>query len=453
MYPYCRHLRFLDLRDLGYLLEDDKFRGKVSENFFQGDLARFHFMTKGLGQARYARLDRARIIAAVGDEITQQSPLLEAITEPTAVDVLSTSLLTWIPRLSHLQRLDLFDGKGLADEVIRNLLHAHCPDLQMLRIFRLSSPEADHALAAFIGGMPENRLTYFETLGDCGISTETCLALNTQGTSLRQLKLALTEVGISALGLLQDCTALRTLSISSERVSVDLKATQNDVYLQITAWLKRCMALKEISFHNVVSAPDLLLPILQNPDVHLEELDINAARDDATYAVKDHREFHRALMLQPTLRRLHLRADPEPATRDDIDALVCAICALEGLHELRLTRTSDYFSDVHIRLIANNLTDLEELSIGCLSFTDSALEAIAQLESLKSLTFAGITAFTMEGIMAYIDRLGPGNAGLVLSVDMADPDSAIPNEELDLLRELLETKVDGRFEYQLLRGR
>jgi hypothetical protein len=29
MYPYCRYLRVLDLRDLTNLLEDEKFRGKV----------------------------------------------------------------------------------------------------------------------------------------------------------------------------------------------------------------------------------------------------------------------------------------------------------------------------------------------------------------------------------------------------------------------------------------
>ena len=127
-YPYCRHLRFFDLRDLGELLDDDKFRGKVSDHFFGGELKRFHFTTKGLG--RFVRLDRAKIISAVGDEITQQAPLLEAISEPTGLDVLSSALLNWIPRLAHLQRLDLFDGKALADERIRNLLHAHWAGLR-----------------------------------------------------------------------------------------------------------------------------------------------------------------------------------------------------------------------------------------------------------------------------------------------------------------------------------
>lgn len=31
MYPYCRYLRILDLRDLTDLLDDDKFRSKIAK--------------------------------------------------------------------------------------------------------------------------------------------------------------------------------------------------------------------------------------------------------------------------------------------------------------------------------------------------------------------------------------------------------------------------------------
>lgn len=41
---------------------------------------------------------------------------------------------------------------------------------------------------------------------------------------------------------------------------------------------------------------------------------------------------------------------------------------------------------------------------------------------------------------------------MMLSVDNADPESAISVEGQDLIREMMATKVDGRFEYQLLRG-
>ena len=84
--------------------------------------------------------------------------------------------------------------------------------------------------------------------------------------------------------------------------------------------------------------------------------------------------------------------------------------------------------------------------------SDAVFAELLGLQNLKALTFSGITTFTLEGVMGYIDQLGPGNSGLTLSVDMADPDSSIPPEEQELLRELIFAKVEGRFEYQLLRG-
>ncbi|KAK3709835.1 hypothetical protein LTR37_010663 [Vermiconidia calcicola] len=451
LYPYCRHLRMLDLRDLGYLLEDDKFRGKISKHFFEGDLARFRIVMNTPGKGRVVeRLDRNKIVLAVGDEITQQAPLLDAISEPSGLTTLSGALLTWVPRLGNLRRLELFDGNALADETVRNLLHAHCPNLDSLAIFRSSGSEADHNLATFIGGMPENRLVYFESVGDCGIATETCLALNSHGKSLQELKLALSEQGILALGLLQQCTAVTKLSIGAERTGIDLKATQNDVYLEVVEWLKNCVNLKNVSFHNMPSAPDLMTPILQNKTVALEELDING-RIDADYIVKDHQDFHRALRQQPSLRHLGLRADPDTVTRDDNDLLMNTLCSLTGLSELKLTRISDYFSDEHISVIGRTLSNLEDLYIGGYGISDAVLHEIAKLKKLKALTFSGVTNFTSAGLVAFIDQLGQGNHGLVLSVDMADPDTAITEEEQNTVRERIYGKLQGRFEYQLLR--
>lgn len=60
MFPYCRHLRMLDLRDLSELLADDKFRGKTVKTFFDGDMAQFHFMLPAVGK-RAARLTLERL--------------------------------------------------------------------------------------------------------------------------------------------------------------------------------------------------------------------------------------------------------------------------------------------------------------------------------------------------------------------------------------------------------
>lgn len=455
VYPYCRHLRQLDLRDLGNLLDDDKFRGKTAANFFADDLARFEHvlgtpMKAGLRKTQ-KRFDISKIVAAIGDVITEQSPMLEGLTEPTTGDMLTRSLPQWAPRLSHLQSLDLWDGKALANETVRNLLHVHCSHLQRLRIYSWAAPDADLHLADFLSGMPENTLTEFENISLCTIGPETCSALNHHGKSLVFLKLGLVEEGVLALGFLQGCTALQTINITSFRPSVDLKATQNDVFLQIVEWLKSCKSLADITLGNLVSAPDLLLPVLISKDIRLQKLEIGA-RDESAYLIKDHRGFHEGLTQQTGLRELILRADPESVTRDDLDVLMNAFCSLKDLRTLNLPRFSDYFSEEHLRLLAVHLTKLEEIYFGGYGLTDLIWPSLASLEYLQNITFSGITNFTADGILGFFEQLGDSNRGLLLSIDAADPDTMMTQEEQDLVREALAAKVDGRFQYQPLRG-
>ncbi|KAK3074357.1 hypothetical protein LTR53_003286 [Teratosphaeriaceae sp. CCFEE 6253] len=453
MYPYCRHIREMDLQDLGALLDrldEAKFR-KVTKQFFAGDLNRFHHVVQTTGKYRASRLDFKQILIDVGDLITQQAPMLEAISEPASSDVLSSALPAWIPRLSHLHELNLWDGKALEDETMRNLLHVHCPRLRDLTMFSATGSDPDHYLAGFIGGMPDHALTSFYNISTCSIGPETCLALNAHGRSLRTLKLQLETEGVLALSLLQSCTQLQTLHLSSSQTPVDLKATQNDVYLSITEWLKQCGSLTDISIRGLVSAPDLLLPILLNEDVALANLEISGG-ESSLYQAKDHHDFHKALGTQSGLQSLLLRADPDPMTRDDVEAVLDGLCRLTGLRELNLLGISDYLSDHHIETLAQHLKRLVTIYIGGYGITDAVFNDVATLKHLKSITFAGLTSFTIDGILAFIDQLGDGNAGFVLSVDMADPDTMISEEGQELLRERLADKLGGRFDYQPLRG-
>ncbi|PPJ57375.1 hypothetical protein CBER1_01423 [Cercospora berteroae] len=449
LYPYCRHLRLLDLRDLGDLLDDDKFRGKISTKFFSGELAQFHFVQATSTRGRPARLDIKKIVTAIGAKITQHSPMLEALTEPTNSNIFSSVLSDWAPRLSHLKSLDLWDGKALANEDLQKQLHQHCPNLSSLRIYSSLNDDADHAIATFVSGMQKNTLTYFENISSCRIGAETCLALNHHGHSLQSLKLGLAADGLHALALLQGCTSITTLALAASTGTLDLKATQNAVYLEMVEWLRSCTSLREVSLTNFVSAPDLLLPVLQSKDIKLQKLQINA-NEGGMYVIKDHRDFHRALGQQPGLQRLLLRADPDPVVRDDIDTLIDAFTSLKELRELSLFRVSDYFSDSHIGMLAISLPNLEELYVGGYGISDAVFSSLAELKNLKVITFSGLTTFTEAGIMSFVDKLGPGNRGLVLAVDNADQDTAIPQESQDTIRNAL-SQIDGRFEYQLLR--
>ncbi|RMY35279.1 hypothetical protein D0865_13953 [Hortaea werneckii] len=448
-YPYCRHLRGLDLRDLSWLLDrldEPKFRGKVAKQFFAGDLSPFHILietpAKTPARTRAARLDIKKILLAVGDEITKHSPLLEELLEPSTSDVLITALPTWTPRLEHLRALEFWDGKLLADETIRNLLHVHCPNLAHLQLFLSTDPESDHHLALFINGLQHNNLLTFENNSTCNIGQETCMALNNHGRSLFELKLGLEEQGMLALGLLKDMTALKTLHITGFKQSADLKATQNDVFRDIVEWLRGCTMLADVSFDNILSAPDLMIPILEEGSARLRHLSVTG-KEGSLYVLKDHHHFHRALKHQLNLESLVLRADPDPVSRDDIEILMATITSLKQLKRLDLFRTSDYFSNDQIIQLAQSLPMLETLYIGGYGISDSVLHSVAHLAHLRSVTFAGITAFTTDGLLDFVNELPDRQSGLVIAVEMADPDSMIPEEGQKLIADSLAIKVGG----------
>lgn len=299
--------------------------------------------------------------------------------------------------------------------------------------------------------MCANTLTEFENHADCGIGQETCLAFNRHGGSLKILKLALPDEGISSLGLLQSCTNLELLKLTDQRPPHDLKATQNDVYLDMINWLKECKYLRDISLENFISAPDILTEVLNTSEMQLEELQISA-RDDSLYSMKDHHDFHLAIGKQKKLRSLLLKADPEPLRPDIRDALVEQLCQLVDLRYLKLTSTSNYFLDDNIQKLSASLLKLEDLLIVGWQLGDPSLETLSNLGELKNVTFSGLSKFTAVGLLDFINDLSPGNLGLSISIDMASTEAALTSEEIEIVRDALVNKVQGRFEYQLIRG-
>lgn len=296
-------------------------------------------------------------------------------------------------------------------------------------------------------------LTLFENFSNCNIGQETFLALSGHGNNLKTLKLTLADDGFLALGRLSGCTGLETLKIvAPPSAAVDLKATNNDAYLDILTWLKSCQDLQEITFENMLSAPDLLSSVLSQASPRLQSLQINA-KEGSMYVMKDHQEFHRALGHQVHMRSLTLRAEPDPPSRDAIDELVQDLCFLRELRELNLTRISDYFTDAHVIQLVQHLPNLESLYIGGLGLSDTIWANISTLAFLKSVTFSNITAFTIGTLLDFIDSLGPGNQGLVLSIERADFDTALTEDEQSLVREALFVKIDGRFAYEPTRGK
>ena len=307
--------------------------------------------------------------------------------------------------------------------------------------------EADHQLATFLNDLRPRSLETFEIISYSNIGAESFLALNCHRESLTELKINnVKPEAMPALSMLKGCTSLTTLLLTETTGITDLEKTQHDVFLEIIAWLLECKSLENVTFRKFLSAPAIMTPLLLENDIHLSKLEIEG------YVMKDSREFHQALAHQRTLQRVWLKGDGEEVMRDDLDTLVDALSTLHHLRDLRLRDVSDYFKDEHICQLARSLPELEEFFTSGYGITDAIWTDVASLKVLRRLDLNAMTRFTLDGILDFISNLGDGNRGLLLAVMMADADSNLTEEEQSLIQETMAAKVEGRFEFTLMRG-
>ncbi|EUC37093.1 hypothetical protein COCCADRAFT_86323 [Bipolaris zeicola 26-R-13] len=443
LFPYCRYIRSLDFRDLGYLLEDDQFRAKISKQFFAGPLKQFEkteTLTNIKGR-KFTRIKTADVIDAIGEVVTQHTPTLEVISG----ELQPGALVRWTPRLPRLQSLELWDGKPLEDELVHASIYEHCPHFNSLMIYTWRSTNNDQKFAKFLSSMRPNTLQTLQTISDVEAGAETFLALSNHGKSLEDLRLCVTKDSIPHLALLKGCTALKTLRIEDMHGTVDLEATENDVFLETISWLQKCSNLQRLSFSKLQSGAAIITPVLLEEKIQLSSLEIDS------YTLKDHKSFHQALVhQQSSLRVLFLSGDTEGMFRDDLDILVESLRQLRQLRDLHLI-LPEVLRDDHLKTIVADLVLLEDLYVSGLELNDDVLPHLASLPNLRTVTISGISKFTMDGLLDFIDRLGPGNQGIRLSVDMADTDTLLPDEQLALVKDNLMEKASGTFEYMALR--
>lgn len=448
MYPYCRYIRALDLRDLKELLEDFDFQGDFSDRFFAGELSSFRkevetsltpLKPRGKKKKRPWRLNTIATLEAIGESITHHTPLLEELDG----EVTSSALRRWTPRLPNLQQMTLWSGAALAG--VGDLLHVHCPNFRSLRFYLWSEPEADSLFAAFLQDLRPQSLETLEIVSISMIGAETFLALNCHGRSLLELKINnIKTEAIPSLSLLKGCTALRSLFLTEATPSTDLEKTQNDVFFEVINWLRDCRDLQTIVFKNFLSAPAILTPILLESNIHLEKLEVS------NYVASEAKDFHQALANQQSLRSISLKADGEDC---DVDTLVSALSKLVHVVELELTDVSDSFRDEHICILARSLPEIETFWVSGWGITDAIWPCLSELHSLRRLDLTGLSSFTTVGLLDYLSTLGPGNWGLSLSVMRAEPESALVEEAQNIVQEALVSKVEGRFDYTSARGK
>lgn len=305
--------------------------------------------------------------------------------------------------------------------------------------------DADNQLAAFLNGLRPHSLQSFEIFSQSAIGAESFLALNSHRESLTELKLSsIPADAMPAISMLKGCTNLVTLLLA-ESIGVDLEHRHNDIFLETVAWLKECESLRSISFSKFLSAPALMPSILLENSIKLTKLEFEG------YAMRNSKDFHQALGNQTSLQSLWLKGESDE-TGDGIEILVESLSKLVNLTDLRLREISDPFANEHISTLARSLPKLEVWWTSGYGITDTIWDDIASLKSLRRLDLMALSSFTANGILGFVHDLGPGNKGFSLAIMMADMDSDLTQGEQTLIRDTLAERVEGRFEFTLMRG-
>jgi hypothetical protein len=314
-------------------------------------------------------------------------------------------------------------------------------------IYTWTSENCDHKFAKFLGALRPNSLAQLHTIRDVRAGAETFLALNQHSRALDTLKLCVSSESAPYLSRLAECTALKYLSIEDLHGQIDLEATQNDVFLEIIAWLTKCENLQHLQFPNLQSGAAIATSVLLEHNIRLEHLEMD------NYTLKDHKTFHQALVHQKSsLKYLSLSGDTDGMFRDDLDALVDSLKQLHQLRDLKLI-LPEVLSDQRLIDIIDNLSLLEDLFVSGLELNDIVLDSVARLPKLRSVTLSGISKFTVDGLLKFVGSLGPGNLGIRVTIDMADPDTLLPQESIDVIANFLADKTGGTFDYIALRGK
>ena len=431
----------LDFRNLSAMLEDYKFLGPVSTAFFAGPLKQFHFPKQ---EFKRKTVDVVPTINAVGDAITFKTAQIEEI----AGHLSPGFLPRWIARARQLRALVLWKGDALASgagEAIAN----SCEHCKSLTIHEWLNADADASFATFLNQLKENTLTYFEMISFNNIGAASFEALG-RHKSLQTLTIAnINQEAIQNLHQLKSCTELQTLVLEDNFGTVRLEELNNDVFVEVVAWLSSCTKLRDLTLKRFFDGPAILSQVLSSPNLKLTRLSLEG------YAVRspNSRLFHTALSEQKSLESVWLKGSGEDTMPDDLQIMVEGLSNLVNLKELVLKDVSDEFDANHILSLALSLPQLEEFWTSGGTVSSDILAPLAQMHQLKSLTLYAMTQFTCDDIIDFLGQLDTvKQKGFNLSLMAADPaDGYLSETEKELIREFIRSTLDGRFDFVLWR--
>lgn len=263
----------------------------------------------------------------------------------------------------------------------------------------------------------------------------------------------LTQSSMRQLSLLKGCSNLVSLSLAEmEEHHTGLENSHSDTFHKTVAWLKECTKLRSLACTGFVSTPELVTLILSENSIHLTSLEYQGSVRLHDQGV--HPNFYQALATQTSLNRLWLDGDLVWNALD-AEGLLKSLSKLVNLTDLSLGEVSGSFDDEHIVQLVSSLPKLEFCSMSGYGLTDAIWSEFGSLRSLRKLELDALMSCTGQGILRFIEKLGPGNKGLVLSVTNVDVHSDFFEDAAlgeDIIKEKIAKKVEGRFELKLNQG-
>lgn len=231
-----------------------------------------------------------------------------------------------------------------------------------------------------------------------------------------------------------------------------LKNSHSDAVIEMVSWLKECTKLRTLACTGFFSAPALVTLIMSENSIRLTSLEYEGSVWLHDQSV--HPQFHQALANQTSLQSLRLDGDLVWNALD-AEGLVGSLSKLVNLRDLRLGEISSSFDDQHVVQLISGLPKLEVCSMSGYGLTDAIWGEFGSLRSLRRLELDSLTDTTRYGILGFIEKLGPGNKGLVLSLTNVSVNSGFFQDVWDwedLIQETIARNIEGRYEIKLHEG-
>lgn len=322
-----------------------------------------------------------------------------------------------------------------------------------LIFLRRSHDIPDQKLAAFLNELRPHSLESFETWWCKGFGSKCIQALSCHGESLTTLKLDRVPSRIAPeLSLLKGCTNLVEFSFSFSEITAGedyFEKTHNDAFLEIVAWLKERKKLRILAFETFVSAPALMTAILPDINIRLTSITYDEVLREGP---RIQESFFRAVASQTSLQSLWLEGGVQ-WNKLDADDVAKSLSKLVNLTYLRFGVISEIFRDRHIVHLARSLLKLEVWLMDGLGLTDAIWSGFTSLKFLRILIINGLGSSMVDGILGFVEGLGPGDKGLLLAIPEVQRDSEISAvwEDRLLINDKIAQKVEGTFEIEFYR--